>query len=215
MHLDESQPVLSKDIAFQQDAAGPGSVDSALSSFYRDARIWLLIGDKRETTTGRTGCQPTDRTFQLDVDVRRLRSKTPSRVAKRLPQRPQYVDGTECGHDHAAVADLVITVVRRPSMVALWVKEQSRGQPRIAHRRTSRRWLSRFSLIIAAAHHHVPVANVIRLGLPLIKADASEWRLRARGDAGVAGNAATVVRHVVGGPTKPRRCSTAKSRSIP
>ena len=41
-------------------------------------------------------------------------------------------------------------------MVALWIKEQSRGHTKIVIVGRPRRWLSRFSLIIAAAHHHVP-----------------------------------------------------------
>ena len=91
-------------------------------------------------------------------------------------------------------------------MVALWIKEQSRGQTKIVIVGRPRRWLSRFNLIIAAAHHHVPhLPNVMRLGLPLIKADAvgiADARARwSRRDCAKLPRPLFAL--FVGGPTKP------------
>ena len=170
-------------------------------------RVWLLIGDKLgdnqqvELIANRL----TER-LNWRVDVRRLQFKDAFRTGK-----PQF----RVDHGHVDWAgsdaimppwpDLVLTVGRRPSMVALWIKEQSRGQTRIVIVGRPRRWLKRFNLIIAAAHHHVPpLPNVLRLGLPLIRADAvSLAAARARWTSRFANLPRPLVALFVGGPTKP------------
>jgi mitochondrial fission protein ELM1 len=90
-------------------------------------------------------------------------------------------------------------------MVALWIKEQSHGHAKIVIVGRPRRWLSRFNLIIAAAHHHVPeLPNVMRLGLPLIKADAVGMaKARAQWTQRIAEMPRPLFAVFVGGPTKP------------
>ena len=140
------------------------------------------------------------------VDVRRLRFEDAYRVGKpEFRSDHSHVDWAESDVVAQPWPDLVITVGRRPSMVALWIKEQSRGHTKIVIVGRPRRWLSRFSLIIAAAHHHVPdLPNVMRLGLPLIKADAVGMaNARAQWLQRVAEMPRPLFALFVGGPTKP------------
>jgi mitochondrial fission protein ELM1 len=175
--------------------------------FTATPRIWLLIGDKLgdNQQVELIASRLTER-LNWHVDVRRLRFKDAYRVGKpEFRSDHSHVDWNESDPVAQPWPDLVITVGRRPSMVALWIKEQSRGHTKIVIVGRPRRWLSRFSLIIAAAHHHVPeLPNVMRLGLPLIKADAVGMaNARAQWTQRVAEMPRPLFAVFVGGPTKP------------
>jgi hypothetical protein len=171
------------------------------------SRIWLLIGDKLgDNQQVELIASRLIERLNWRVEVRRLRFKDAYRVGK-PPFRVDHshVDWSASDAITPPWPDLVITVGRRPSMVALWIKEQSRGQTRLVIVGRPRRWLQRFSLIIAAAHHHVPpLPNVLRLGLPLIRADAAGMEAaRARWAPRFADLPRPLVALFVGGPTKP------------
>jgi hypothetical protein len=170
-------------------------------------RVWLLVGDKLgdNQQVELIASRLTQR-LNWRVDVRRLQFKDAYRTGK-----PQF----RVDHSHVdwsasdAIAppwpDLVITVGRRPSMVALWIKEHSRGITQLVIVGRPRRWLQRFDLIIAAAHHHVPqLPNVLRLGLPLIMPDkAALEAAHAQWASRFADLPRPLVALFVGGPTKP------------
>ena len=170
-------------------------------------RVWLLIGDKLgdnqqvELIAARL-------TQRLDwrVEVRRLQFKDAYRTGK-PPFRVDHshVDWSASDSIAPPWPDLVITIGRRPSMVALWIKQQSRGKTQIVIVGRPRRWLQRFNLIIAAAHHHVPqLPNVLRLGLPLIMPDTAALEAaRAQWASRFARLPRPLVALFVGGPTKP------------
>ena len=65
--------------------------------------------------------------------------------------------------------DLILTVGRRPSMAALWVKAQAQGRARLVVVGRPKRWLDRFDLVIAPPQFQLPSRpNVLRLDLPLM-----------------------------------------------
>jgi hypothetical protein len=70
--------------------------------------------------------------------------------------------------------DLIIVTGRRPSMAALWVKEQSGGHTKIVLIGKPKACFTQFDLVIAAAHYKLPEgrSNVLRIGLPLIEVPA-------------------------------------------
>lgn len=73
--------------------------------------------------------------------------------------------------------DLILTIGRRPSMAALWVKERSGGATRLVIIGRPRRFLDRFDLVLAPPQYRVPDRpNVVRLALPLLTADADAVR---------------------------------------
>lgn len=70
--------------------------------------------------------------------------------------------------------DLIITVGRRPSMVAMWICEQSGGHTKVVVLGRPRRLLDRFDLVIATAQFRLPKRpNVLNIGLPFIRMDTN------------------------------------------
>ncbi len=157
-------------------------------------RVWLLIGDKLgDNQQVEVIAHCLMQRLNWRVDVRRLQFKDAYRTGKpKFRIDHGHVDWAESDPVEAPWPDMVITVGRRPSMVALWIKEQSGGKTQLVIVGRPRRWLQRFDLIIAAAHHHVPaLPNVLRVGLPLIAADkAAIAAARDQMDAPVCATAA-------------------------
>lgn len=181
-------------------------------------RIWLLIGDKLGDNQ------------QVELIGERLRRRYGWQCERRqLRFKPAYKSGKpafEASRDHVDAAsndllappwpDVLITIGRRPSMVALWVQQQSARKTRIVIVGRPRRWAERFDLIVAPAHHHVPEStNVMRLGLPLIVPDATalaaaaeKWRPR------FAAMRRPLFALFVGGPTKPHVFDAAVAQDL-
>jgi mitochondrial fission protein ELM1 len=80
--------------------------------------------------------------------------------------------------------DLIITIGRRPSMVALWVRVQSKGRTRIVLIGKPSSGVEDYDLIVASAEVLLPpVDNVVAIDLPLMQIDrnaiaaaAERWR---------------------------------------
>jgi mitochondrial fission protein ELM1 len=112
--------------------------------------------------------------------------------------------------------DLILTVGRRPSMAALWVKAQAQGRARLVVIGRPKRWLERFDLVIAPPQFQLPSRpNVLRLDLPLMRIDeaavaaaAEAWRAR------LADLPRPLVALLVGGPTKPYVFDAAVARRL-
>ncbi len=112
--------------------------------------------------------------------------------------------------------DLVVTLGRRLSMVALWIRARSGARTRIVLLGIPRRLARRFDLIVATGHYRAPRGrNVLQLGLPLVRIDpaavaaaAGTWRPR------LADLARPLTAVLVGGPTKPLRFDAAVARRL-
>jgi uncharacterized protein len=82
--------------------------------------------------------------------------------------------------------DLVITIGRRMSLAALWIKAQSGGKSRIALFNAPKGRSGDYDLIVVPAYYTFPDGpRVCRIGLPLIAADPLRIEA-ARHDGGVA-----------------------------
>ena len=69
--------------------------------------------------------------------------------------------------------DLIITIGRRLSLVALWIKQQSGGRTQIALLNAPKGQQDRFDLLIVPAFYRIADGpRVCRIGLPLIAVDA-------------------------------------------
>jgi mitochondrial fission protein ELM1 len=178
------------------------------------ANVWLLLGEK-----------PGDNA-QVEVladalgwpcAVRRLRMQ-PEWVFGKPPVRASlaHVDLARSDPLEPPWPDLLITVGRRLSAAALWIREQSRGRTRLVLIGKPRRHLRRFDLIVASTQYRVRArANVVRIGLPLMRVDAdavaaaaSAWRAR------LSGLPRPLVTVLVGGPTKAVRFDTTVARTL-
>jgi Predicted nucleoside-diphosphate-sugar epimerase len=194
--------------------AAPMPLASALSSFFgpvqamttpnhtsHPPRTWLLIGDKLGDNA------------QVDVLAGALGWPCET---KRLQFLPQYVKGKPSFRpslyhiDQASSdplqppwPDLILTIGRRPSMAALWVKEQAAGRPRVVLIGRPRRLWERFDLVIASSQYRLPErANLIRLALPLLRVDETAIATAAESWSGrMASLPRPLTAVLVGGPT--------------
>jgi uncharacterized protein len=74
--------------------------------------------------------------------------------------------------------DLVITIVRRLSMAALWIRAQSGGRTKLALFNAPKGRGRDFDLVVAPSYYHLPdSANLCRIGLPLIAPDPVKLEL--------------------------------------
>ena len=101
--------------------------------------------------------------------------------------------------------DLIITVGRRPSMAALWVREQSGGHSKIVQIGKPSGRIEWYDLVIASAEVVLPpLPNVLSITLPLMQVDeanvaaaAELWRPR------LAELPRPLIGCLIGGPTEP------------
>jgi mitochondrial fission protein ELM1 len=177
-------------------------------------RTWLILGDKAgdnaqvRIIADALGwpCQLKELVFQAPYVLGKPRFRTSLYhvdQARSVPLEPPW-------------PDLILTVGRRPSMAALWVKEQTQGAAALVVIGRPKRWLDRFDLVIAPAQFQLPRrANVLRLDLPLMRVDegaiaaaSAAWR------EGFADLRRPLHALLVGGPTKPYRFDQAVARQL-
>ncbi len=166
-------------------------------------RVWLVLGDKR----GDNG--------QVEVVAEALGGPC---ERKYLAMRAPYVHGkprVRASLHHIDPArsdpleppwpDLIITIGRRPSMAALWIREQSGGHTKIVQIGKPSGRVEWYDLVIASAEVVLPpLPNVLSITLPLMQVDeaniaaaAELWRPR------LAELSRPLIGCLIGGPTEP------------
>ncbi|NND66167.1 MAG: nucleoside-diphosphate sugar epimerase [Halioglobus sp.] len=166
-------------------------------------RTWVILSDKRgdngqvETIVDALG---------WPVEHKYVHMK-PEWVLGKPRYRPslEHLDLSQSDPLEGPWPDLIITVGRRPSMVALWVREQSGGHTKIALvGKPSGRMLD-FSVVIASAENQMPpLDNFQPTTLPLMRiaqedvaGEAAAWESR------FATLKKPVIAILVGGETNP------------
>ncbi len=183
--------------------ASPESAGGAAGAGRPPPRVWLLLGDKRgdnaqvEVLAEALGwpCELRTLAFEPPWDVKKPRF----RVAL------GHVDWKRSDRLEPPWPDLVLTVGRRPAIVALWVAQQSGGRSKVVMIGKPSGLLSDFDLMITSAEVQIPtLSNVLRISLPLLRVDqgavnaaAEAWRPR------LAELPRPLVAFLVGGPTNP------------
>lgn len=165
--------------------------------------MWLVIGDKLGDNA------------QVEIVADALGWPVERKVLRFLPQyqtgKPPFkpslyhIDRAASAPLEPPWPDLVLTVGRRPSMAAMWIKQQAGGRTRVAIVGRPRRMLRDFDLVLATPQYRLPDrGNVLRLDLPLMRIDPAKieagvavWRER------LALMARPLTAVLVGGPTKP------------
>jgi uncharacterized protein len=166
-------------------------------------RTWLVLGDKAgDNAQVRIIADALGWPFM----VKDLVFRAPYVIGKpRFRASLYHVDRARSAPLEPPWPDLILTVGRRPSMAALWVKAQAQGRARLVVVGRPKRWLERFDLVIAPPQFQLPDRpNVLLLDLPLMRVDqaavaaaADAWRAR------FADLPRPLVALLVGGPTKP------------
>jgi uncharacterized protein len=177
-------------------------------------RIWLILGDKAGDNAQ---VRIVADSLGWPYAVKQLAFRAPYVIGKpRFRVSLHHVDQAKSDPLEPPWPDLILTVGRRPSMAALWVSEQTRGQARLVVIGRPKRWLDRFDLVIAPPQFHLPRrGNVLRLDLPLMRLDeaavaaaAAAWRERC------ADLPRPLTALLVGGPTKPYWFDEAVARAL-
>ena len=166
-------------------------------------RVWLVLGDK-----------PGDNA-QVEIIAPALGWPCERKYVHMLPPWVQGKPRVEPSLHHIDIArsdvleppwpDLVITIGRRPSMVALWIAAQSGGRTRLVLVGKPSGMMERFDLVIAGAEAQLPpLANVLAITLPLMRVDPARlaaagalWRER------LATLPRPLIGFLIGGPTGP------------
>jgi uncharacterized protein len=166
-------------------------------------RVWLVIGDKLGDNA-QVEIIATALGWPLERKIVRFKEQY---VTGKPPFKPSlyHVDLAASDPLTPPWPDLVLTVGRRPSMAAMWIKQQSNGRTKVVLVGRPRRMLKDFDLILATPQYRLPrQPNILRLDLPLMRVDPAKieaasatWRERL--DA----LARPLTAVLVGGPTKP------------
>jgi hypothetical protein len=177
--------------------------------------IWLVISDK-----GGDNAQVAMVSDALGLPVV---TKTVLPKAKYVLGKPffrpslHHLDLEKSAALAAPWPDLIITIGRRPAMAALWIQKQSGFKSKIVLLGRPKRFLRRFSLIIAPAQYQIPSDDprMIRLQLPLFNVDrqaiereGEAWRGRLQDLP------RPITALMVGGKTDPFRFDADTARAL-
>jgi uncharacterized protein len=177
-------------------------------------RVWLLLGDKPGDNAQ---VEAVVEALGWACERRTLRWRPPYATRKpRFRATLDHVDRARSAPLEPPWPDLVLTIGRRPSMAALWIKERSGGRTRLALFGKPSGMMERFDLVVAGAEVQLPpLPNVLPVRLPLMRAKASDI------EAAVAqwqGRLATLPRPLIamlaGGPTVPFAFDARVSREL-
>lgn len=179
---------------------------------------WLVLGDK-----GGDNAQVESIAAALPWPCERRFVAMRSRYVKGKPRVRPSLHHLDLGASDALQPpwpELIITVGRRPSLVALWIQREAVRQagqrPLIVFVGKPSSRLERFDLVIASSEVLLPaLPNVESLALPLMHLD------RARVDAAVAAWSdrleampRPLIGFLIGGPTNPFRYSRSMARRL-
>ena len=166
-------------------------------------RTWVILSDKR----GDNG--------QVDTIVEALPWPVEHKYVHMRPEfvlgKPRYrpsldhLDLQQSDPLEAPWPELIITVGRRPSMVALWVRQQSGNRTKIVLVGKPSGYMLDFSLVVASAENQMPpMHNFLPTTLPLMRiqpedvaTEVEAWRER------FAGLDRPLIAMLIGGETNP------------
>jgi len=147
-------------------------------------RTWVILSDKR----GDNG--------QVETIVDALGWQVEHKYVHMLPEfvlgKPRYrpsldhIDLSQSDSLTGPWPELIITVGRRPSMVALWIRQQSARQTKIVLVGKPSGYMMDFSLVVASAENQMPpMHNFQATSLPFmrvnqsdVETEALQWRER-------------------------------------
>jgi hypothetical protein len=166
-------------------------------------RVWVVLSDKR----GDNGqVETVEKALDWHCAHRYVHMREPFVFGKpKVEASLHHLDRSRSDPLEPPWPDLVLTIGRRPSMVALWIREQSGGRTKIVRLGKPSGRLDLYDLVIAGAENQLPpLPNVLPIRWPLMRvsqdavaAAATSWRPR------LAALPRPLIGVMVGGPTGP------------
>jgi mitochondrial fission protein ELM1 len=106
---------------------------------------------------------------------------------------------------------LVLTIGRRPSMAAQWIRKQSGGKTKVVLLGRPRKMLAKFALVIITGQFLMPKRdNILSLDLPLMRVDKAKIDKAVKvWQPSFQAMKQPVTALLIGGPTKPYRMDEA------
>jgi uncharacterized protein len=166
--------------------------------------IWLVIGDKLGDNAQ---AKIIADSLALPYEVKHLRPLPAFETGKpHFRVSLEHLDLQRSDSLSPPWPDLVITIGRRHSMAALWIKRQSPATRLVLIGRP-RRWIDRFDLVITLPQYSLPdLPNVMRLSLPLMRTDTEAVKTAARSwEARLQALPRPLIAVLIGGATRPFR----------
>ena len=166
-------------------------------------RVWLVIGDKLGDNAQ---IEIIAEALEWPIERKRLQFLEPYIYGKpKFKPSLYHIDLERSDTLEPPWPDLVLTVGRRPSMAALWIRKQSGNRTKVVIVGRPKRMMDEFALAIATPQYRLPNRpNVFHLKMPLMRPDESKvaaaaevWRER------FSSLPRPLTALLVGGPTKP------------
>lgn len=175
--------------------------------------IWVVIGDKLGDNAQASRIAEA---LSLPYHIKRLRPLASFETGKpRFAASLDHFDPRRSDRLEPPWPDLVITIGRRHSMAALWIKQQS-ATTRVVLIGRPRRWLDRFDLIITLPQYSLPdMPNIQRLSLPLMRADSLAAKAAAEHwEARLNALPRPLIAVLIGGATRPFHFDSRTTRDL-
>ena len=166
-------------------------------------RVWLVLGDKRGDNAQ---VYPIEHGLGWVCEHKYLQMREPYVFGKpRVEASLHHIDAERSDPLEPPWPDLIITVGRRPSMAAMWIREQAGGRTKIVVIGKPSTKLETFDLIIPSGENQLPPLDIVLpITLPLMQvneaavaAAVETWKSR------FADLPKPLIAFLVGGPTGP------------
>ena len=186
-----------------QNALAPSDRDDSTPAQVDQPSVWLLLSEKR----GDNGqVEVLAEALGWTCERKYFAMRAPYVYGKpRVKASLHHIDPAESDELKPPWPDLIITVGRRPTMVALWIREQSGGRTKIVVVGKPSGRLQWFDLIVSSQENAIaPYPNVTTATLPLMRVDEAKiaeqgalWKAR------LEALPRPLIGVLVGGPTRP------------
>jgi uncharacterized protein len=188
--------------------------ETSLQSGPRPPLIWVLTGSKGGDNSQVLRAADA---MGLNYEIRRIIMRPEFETAKpAVSASLHHIDMAASDCLEPPWPDVVITIGRRLSMVALWIKQQSRGTCRIALFNAPKGSTKLFDLIVVPAYYDIAEhPRICRIDLPLTAVDPAKIAVaRSRFDGSIGKMPRPLTVLLLGGGTSMMRLDATTARSI-
>lgn len=177
-------------------------------------RVWLLLSDKLGDNAQ---VEAIAQLLGRPYEIKRVYPLAKYALGKpRFKPSLHHIDLTRSDVLQAPWPEYIITIGRRPAMVAMWIYLQSHGRTRVVLLGRPRRWLNRYELVVVPSQYRVPQrSNILHLDLPLMRLDNDKVSAaRKHWQAHFSLLKPPVIALLVGGQTRPFRLDAKVAQQL-